>query len=132
GWRVRVLIRASLRWVRHEGILIQWVHGTLEDIEHFDSLVGDVDAVVHCVGAVRGIIDADFYLVNVEVVSWLAQIAAIRNPLFRFLLISSLAVREPNLSAYATSQRMGEIALSQMAGAFAWTVLRLLAVYNPK
>jgi nucleoside-diphosphate-sugar epimerase len=46
-------------------------------------------------------------------------------------LISSLAAREPNLSAYAASKRMGEIALSQLAGAFAWTALRPPAVYGP-
>ena len=120
-----------MRRARLEGISIQWVHGTLEDIEHLDSLVGDADAVVHCAGAVRGITDADFYPVNVEAVSRLAQIAAIRSPAPRFLLISSLAAREPNLSAYAASKRMGEIALSQMAGAFAWTVLRPPAVYGP-
>ena len=56
------LIRAPLRRARLEGISIQWVHGTLEDIEHLDSLVGDADAVVHCAGAVRGITDADFAL----------------------------------------------------------------------
>ena len=87
--------------------------------------------MVHCAGAVRGITDADFYPVNVEAVSRLAQIAAIRSPAPRFLLISSLAAREPNLSAYAASKRMGEIALSQMGGGFAWTVLRPPAVYGP-
>ena len=97
GWRVRALIRAPLRRARLEGISIQWVHGTLEDIEHLDSLVGDADAVIHCAGAVRGITDADFCPVNVEAVSRLAQIAAIRSPPPRFLLISSLAAREPNL-----------------------------------
>ena len=131
GWRVRALIRAPLRRERLEGIPIQWVHGTLEDIEHLDSLVGDADAVVHCAGAVRGITDADFYPVNVEAVSRLAHIAAIRSPAPRFLLISSLAAREPNLSVYAASKRMGEIALSQMAGGFVWTVLRPPAVYGP-
>ena len=131
GWRVRALIRAPLRRERLEGISIQWVHGTLEDIKHLDSLVGDADAVVHCAGVVRGVTDADFYPVNVEAVSRLAQIAAIRSPAPRFLLISSLAAREPNLSAYAASKRMGEIALSQMAGGFAWTVLRPPAVYGP-
>jgi nucleoside-diphosphate-sugar epimerase len=114
-----------------EGISIQWVHGTLEDIEHLDSLVGDADAVVHCAAALRGITDADFYPANVQAVSRLAQIAALKTPAPRFLLISSLAAREPNLSAYAASKRMGEIALSQMDGGFAWTVLRPPAVYGP-
>ena len=131
GWRVRALIRTSSRQPWLEGIAIQWIHGTLESIEHLDSLVGDADAVVHCAGTLRGITDADFYPVNVEAVSQLAQIAAVRNPAPRFLLISSLAAREPSLSAYAASKRMGEIALSKMAGGSAWTVLRPPAVYGP-
>ena len=131
GWRLRALTRAPLGRARLEGISIQWVHGTLEDIERLDNLVDDADAVVHCAGTVRGITDADFYPVNVEAVSRLAQIAAVRSPAPRFLLISSLAAREPNLSVYAATKRMGEIALSQMAGGSMWTVLRPPAVYGP-
>jgi nucleoside-diphosphate-sugar epimerase len=131
GWRVRALIRAPSRRACLEGISIQWVHGTLEDIEHIESLVGDANAVIHCAGTLRGITDADFHAVNVQAVSRLAQIVALRSPAPRFLLISSLAAREPNLSAYAASKRMGEIALSQMARGSAWTVLRPPAVYGP-
>ena len=131
GWRVRALIRAPLPRTRLEGVSIQWLHGTLGNIEHLESLVGDAHAVVHCAGAVRGITDADFYDVNVGAVSRLAQIAALRSPAPRFLLISSLAAREPNLSAYAASKRMGEIVLSQMAGGLTWTALRPPAVYGP-
>jgi len=131
GWRVRALIRAPLRRSRLEGISIQWVHGTLDNIEQLESLVGDADAVVHCAAVLRGITEADFYPANVQAVSRLAQIAARRQPVPRFLLISSLAAREPNLSAYAASKRMGEIALSETAGASAWTALRPPAVYGP-
>jgi nucleoside-diphosphate-sugar epimerase len=131
GWCVRALIRAPLRRGRLEGIPIQPVDGTLEDIDHLETLVSDAEAVIHCAGVVRGITEADFHGVNVAAVSRLAQIAALRSPAPRFLLISSLAAREPNLSAYAASKRMGEIALSQMAGGFPWTVLRPPAVYGP-
>ena len=131
GWRVRALSRTPLKQARVEGISIQWVHGTLENSEQLETLVGDADTVVHCAAVLRGITEADFYSTNVRAVSRLAQIAARRQPAPRFLLISSLAAREPNLSAYAASKRMGEIALSETAGAFAWTVLRPPAVYGP-
>jgi nucleoside-diphosphate-sugar epimerase len=131
GWCVRALIRATSRRASLEGISIQWVYGTLENIEALERLVGDANAVVHCAAALRGITDADFYPANVEAVSRLAQIASLRTPPPRFLLISSLAAREPSLSAYAASKRMGEIALSQTAGGSAWTVLRPPAVYGP-
>jgi nucleoside-diphosphate-sugar epimerase len=131
GCRVRALVRTPSRRARLEELSIEWVHGTLEDIQHLESLVGDADAIIHCAGALRGITDADFYPVNVEAVSRLAQIAAARSPAPRFLLISSLAAREPDLSPYAASKRMGEAALSQMGGPFPWTVLRPPAVYGP-
>jgi nucleoside-diphosphate-sugar epimerase len=131
GWRVRALIRAPSRRARLDGIAIQWVHGTLENIEQLENLVGDANAVIHCAGALRGITDRDFYPANVEAVSRLAQITATRSPSSRFLLISSLAAREPNLSAYAASKREGEITLSQTAVGFAWTALRPPAVYGP-
>src|SRR5262245_23349662 len=75
GWRVRALIRAPLRRARLEGISIQWVHGTLEDIEHLDSLVGDADAVVRCAGAERRITDAASNPMNVAAVSPLVRSA---------------------------------------------------------
>jgi nucleoside-diphosphate-sugar epimerase len=131
GWCVRALSRAPLRRARLEGISIQWVNGTLDHSEPLETLVGDADAVVHCAAVLRGITEADFYSANVQAVSRLAQIATRRQPAPRFLLISSLAAREPNLSAYAASKRMGEIALSETAGASAWTVLRPPAVYGP-
>jgi nucleoside-diphosphate-sugar epimerase len=94
--------------------------------------VGDADAVVHCAGAVRGISEADFYRTNVEAVSRLAQVAASRSPTPRFLLISSLAAREPELSPYAASKRMGELALTATADRLSWTALRPPVVYGPE
>jgi nucleoside-diphosphate-sugar epimerase len=131
GWCVRALMRTPSRRARLGGISIQWVQGTLGDIDQLESLVGDADAVVHCAAVLRGVSEADFYPANVQAVSRLAQIAARRQPAPRFLLVSSLAAREPNLSAYAASKRMGEIALTESAGASAWTVLRPPAVYGP-
>lgn len=49
----------------------------------------------------------------------------------RFLLMSSLAAREPHLSPYARSKRLGEDALQAAGGRMAWTILRPPAVYGP-
>ena len=49
----------------------------------------------------------------------------------RFLLISSLAAREPHLSPYAASKRHGEDTLATAAGDMNWAVLRPSAVYGP-
>jgi nucleoside-diphosphate-sugar epimerase len=131
GWCVRALIRPPSSSSRLAGTTVQWVQGTFEDLDSLERLVGDADVVVHCAGAVRGITEADFYQANVEAVARLAHLASSRNPAPRFLLISSLAAREPNLSPYAASKRMGEIALTKVGDRLTWTALRPPAVYGP-
>jgi 2-alkyl-3-oxoalkanoate reductase len=131
GWCVRALIRPPSSSARLADTTVQWVQGTFEDLDSLERLVGDADVVVHCAGAVRGITEADFYQANVEAVARLAHLASSRNPAPRFLLISSLAAREPNLSPYAASKRMGEIALTKVADRLTWTALRPPAVYGP-
>ncbi|MDD5559386.1 NAD-dependent epimerase/dehydratase family protein [Candidatus Methylomirabilis sp.] len=132
GWRVRALLRSPSLAARFAGTSLQWVLGTLEDPDCLEDLIGDADAVIHCAGAVRGITEADFYRTNVEAVSRLAHIAASRNPVPRFLLISSLAAREPELSPYAASKRMGELALTAVTDRLPWTALRPPVVYGPE
>jgi nucleoside-diphosphate-sugar epimerase len=61
----------------------------------------------------------------------LVRVAAEQQPLPRFLLISSLAAREPDLSPYAASKRRGERVLALEAGRMPWTVLRPPAIYGP-
>ncbi len=107
GWRVRALHRSLSPPVHLTGLSPEWVRGTLEDRDCLEGLVGDADVVIHCAGVLRGITEADFYPANVEAVLRLAFIAASRSPAPRFLLMSSLAAREPELSPYAASKRMG-------------------------
>jgi nucleoside-diphosphate-sugar epimerase len=52
-------------------------------------------------------------------------------PAARFLLISSLAAREPGLSSYAASKRAGEQALETGGTGLDWTILRPPVVYGP-
>jgi 2-alkyl-3-oxoalkanoate reductase len=131
GWRVRALHRLPTQPAFLTGASLEWVRGTLEDRDCLEDLVGDADVVIHCAGVLRGVTEADFHPANVEAVSRLASIAASRSPVPRFLLISSLAAREPEVSPYAASKRMGEIALSKAADGLPWTALRPPAVYGP-
>ena len=59
------------------------------------------------------------------------QAATEQHPTPRFLLISSLAAREPHLSPYAASKRQGEEELAAGAGEMQWAVLRPPVVYGP-
>ena len=129
GWQVRALHRSAVPAARSGSV--EWIHGSLEDMQSLRRLTRGVAAVVHCAGAIRGATAAEFRKVNVEGVVRLAQVAGGLSPLPRFLLLSSLAAREPQLSYYAASKRDGEEALRSAAAGMSWTVLRPPAVYGP-
>lgn len=133
GWRVRALCRKipSGSLPRDAGGAVDWVIGRLEDSESLYRLVRGAELVVNCAGAIRGACADDFRRVNVEGVARLVYAARAIHPLPRFLLISSLAAREPQLSYYAASKRAGEDALRSAAGDMPWTALRPPAVYGP-
>ena len=134
GWRVRALIRPSSARAHPAGIsvgtLVQWVEGTLDDCGVLERLVQRAETVIHSAGAVRAFTKAEFYQVNTDAVARLARIAAKQEPPPRFLLLSSLAAREPAISPYADSKRQGEIVLARVADRMRWTALRPPAVYG--
>jgi 2-alkyl-3-oxoalkanoate reductase len=134
GWAVNALGRSlPPRWRAEEGddSRLRWFQGCLEDPESLKRLVSGVTAVVHCAGAVRGATAAQFNQVNVEGVARLVQAARELHPLPRFLLISSLAAREPQLSHYSSSKRGGEDVLRSGSPGLMWAALRPSAVYGP-
>jgi len=131
GWRVRALVRAASYPKRPQGLAVEWVVGGLQDPEALQRLVSGATAVVHCAGSVRGAVQQDFDRVNVDGTTYLAKIAASQEAAPRFLLISSLAAREPQLSHYAASKRKGEEALGAHAGDMFWGAFRPPAVYGP-
>jgi nucleoside-diphosphate-sugar epimerase len=94
-------------------------------------LVTGADAIVHCAGAVCGASKKHFQSVNVDGVARLVEASKKQHPAPRFLLISSLAAREPHLSPYAWSKRRGEEILAESAKKMRWAALRPSAVYGP-
>ncbi len=133
GWRVRALYRTrtgAMPGIRTDNDM-QWIQGSLADSESVARLVQGAEAVIHCAGAVRGASQEQFDRVNVAGVARLARAARHSRPMPRFLLISSLAAREPQLSFYAASKRGGEEVLRSTAQGMPWCVLRPPAVYGP-
>ncbi len=131
GWRVRALCRPRAARVPPQLPGVEWLSGDLDDSPALNALVAGTDAVIHCAGAVRGARRVDFDRVNVHGTDRLARAAA-RLPLApRFLLLSSLAARMPELSHYAASKRQGETALEAVPEKLRWTILRPPAVYGP-
>lgn len=129
GYRLRILARdpARLRGLERNA---EVVTGSLSDGHALDSLTEGAQAVVHCAGSVRGVTREQFDQVNVTGAAACAE-AARRANVDRFLSMSSLAAREPGLSAYAASKRAGEDAVSENAGSMPVAIIRPPAVYGP-
>lgn len=109
------------------------VFGTLEDQASLQTLVKDVDTVVHCAASVRGANWQHFYQPNVLGTQSLLAAVNHSNPagnIKQFLLISSLAAREPQLSWYAESKHLAEQACQQLKNQTC-TIVRPPAIYGP-
>jgi len=109
---------------------VEIVRGPLEDRDALARLFLGASSVVHCAGVVRGVTQAHFDAVNALAAGECASLAA-EAGVKRFLLISSLAAREPGLSPYAASKRRGEEAVISNAGPMGVTIIRPPAVYGP-
>jgi nucleoside-diphosphate-sugar epimerase len=131
NWQIRALARPTSKREFLSDIDVEWIEGDLDDADSLRRLVRDVYAVVHCAGAVRGASSDHFFHVNSHGVSKLVEAAGKEHPKPRFLLISSLAAREPHLSHYAASKKQGEVALAEAAGGMPWAALRPPPVYGP-
>jgi 2-alkyl-3-oxoalkanoate reductase len=131
GWRVKALVRPRSARLLPETPGLEVITGSLHDSESLQRLVQEASAVVHCAGAVRGATAADFNAVNVGGLKQLLREVRSQSPRPRFLLLSSLAARAPELSHYAFSKRQGEQVLAAMADDMEWVALRPPAVYGP-
>jgi len=130
GYRVRVLSHVTPIVRRGERHAIETVTGDLHDEAALRNLVEGAEAVVHCAGVVAAADPRRFHAVNALGTRALAGIAA-EAGVPRFLLVSSLAAREPAISAYAASKRAAEAYLAELNSRLAWDVLRPPAVYGP-
>ncbi|MDR4461396.1 MAG: NAD(P)-dependent oxidoreductase [Nitrospirales bacterium] len=132
GWHVRGLSRSPRQAQKLEDLGITPVQGQLENPASLLTLVKDSVGVIHCAGAIRGVSPQDFYPTNVMGVSNIIQACLAQSPLPRFVLLSSLAAREPSLSPYAWSKYEGESVLTREAGSLKWSIFRPPAVYGPQ
>lgn len=128
GWQVRALTR---RPRSADNAAIQWVTGDLHNLDALQDLVAGTSAVIHCAGTVRGRSREEFDRINAHGTANLVRACTQLPELPRFLLISSLAARNPDVSWYAASKRLAEDMLADLAGDMPWTVFRPTAVYGP-
>jgi nucleoside-diphosphate-sugar epimerase len=135
GWRVRLLARRLPNFAPGSAGPVEVVPGDLADPRSLKRLVSGVHAVVHLAGLIKARSIGEFMAVNRDGV--LAVLSALQDatpssaPAARFILMSSLAAREPGLSPYAASKRAGEEALRAQADAWPWVAVRAPVVYGP-
>lgn len=125
GWRVRLLIRRWTPVPSLAGIDAEIELGDLGEAKALERLVAGADAVLHAAGLIKARRPADFQRVNRDGTARLARLV----PDLPFLLLSSLAAREPQLSPYAASKRAAEDELVDRPGP--WIAVRAPAVYGP-
>lgn len=124
GWQVRALTRRS----QSAKSGVTWVEGALDRPESLTHLCEGADAVLHIAGVVNAPDAAGFEAGNVTGTANLLA-AAKELGISRFVHVSSLSAREPQLSVYGASKASGEklVATSMLD----WTILRPPGVYGP-
>jgi nucleoside-diphosphate-sugar epimerase len=121
-------VKALTRRAQPERDGVEWIAGDLGDRSALESLVTDVDAIIHVAGVITAPNAAAFELGNVA--GTLAMLAAATaGGVQRFVHVSSLAAREPKLSLYGASKRKAE-ELVHSSG-LDWVLVRPPAVYGP-
>ncbi|MDB5448758.1 MAG: epimerase [Phenylobacterium sp.] len=128
GWSVRALVRrdpvAAFGATETEVVI-----GGLADAAAMARLCAGAEVLVHAAGLVKARSRAEFQAVNAEGARR-AALAAEQAGVPRMVLVSSLAAREPQLSAYAASKAAGEAAAAEVLGE-RLAILRPPAIYGP-
>jgi nucleoside-diphosphate-sugar epimerase len=125
GLRLRLLVRRWSPLPSLDGVAADMVLGDLSDEAALKRLVEGADAVIHAAGLIKARRPSEFMTVNRDGTALLSALA----PEATFLLLSSLAAREPQLSPYAASKHAAEEVVAGRSGP--WLTVRAPAVYGP-
>ncbi len=118
-------VRALARRAQPERAGVTWIAG---DLAAPGALAEGADAVVHVAGIVNAADRAGFATGNIDGTRSIlaaAEHAGVR----RFVHVSSLSAREPQLSLYGWSKREAERVVE--ASGLDWTIVRPTAIYGP-
>jgi nucleoside-diphosphate-sugar epimerase len=125
GWKIRLLVRRWSPLPSLAGVEAELVLGDVSDEAALRRLVDGADTIIHAAGLIKARRPADFMAVNRDGTALVSALA----PTARFVLLSSLAAREPLLSPYGASKRAAEEAVAGRSGP--WLAVRAPAVYGP-
>ena len=125
GYRVRALTRRP-----REGSEIEWVQGDLGSVEALEQLADGADTFIHLAGLTKASHISKLLSANSHGAANAASAARGAN-VRRFVLVSSIAAREPQLSDYAYSKRAGERAVAAASGTMELVIVRPPAILGP-
>jgi nucleoside-diphosphate-sugar epimerase len=107
---------------------LTWIDGSLSDTAALRKLIDATDAVIHVAGVLKARDAQGFEAGNVT--GTLAMLAAATaGGTQRFVHVSSLAAREPQLSLYGASKAQAEKLVEESG--LDWAIVRPPAVYGP-
>lgn len=121
-------VRALTRRPQGSHPKIRWIDGALDRPDALAQLMEGADAVIHVAGAINAPSREAFAEANVTGTLNMVEAAKVAG-VRRFIHVSSLSAREPELSNYGWSKARSE----QVVGAsgLLWTIVRPPAVYGP-
>lgn len=122
-------IRALTRRPQQPRPGVEWVQGDLADTRALAELAQGARAVIHVAGLTTARDAAAFEAGNVAGTMAVVE-AALAAGVPRFVHVSSLAAREPDLSLYGSSKARGERVVR--SSPLDWTIVRPPAVYGPR
>ncbi|MES2288197.1 MAG: NAD(P)H-binding protein [Pseudomonadota bacterium] len=106
---------------------VTWVPGSLDDEASLVALCEGAEAVIHVAGVVNG--SAEAFDTGNRIGTKEMLYAAEASHISRFVHVSSLAAREPQLSLYGASKKAAEDAV--VTSMLDWRIVRPPAIYGP-
>lgn len=125
GIEVRALARREME--PRKGV--RWIKGDLANRRALGQLCKGVEAVIHVAGVVSAPDPEAFEAGNVAGTLHVVE-AAVKAGVPRLIAVSSLAAREPGLSAYGASKARAELVVK--SSPLDWTIVRPPGVYGPR
>lgn len=122
-------VRALARREQEPRANVTWVRGELRDTGSLSELTRGAEAILHVAGVVNAPDPAGYEAGNVAGTLNLIE-TAVAKGIRRFVFVSSLSAREPQLSAYGASKAKAEKLLR--ASPLDWTIVRPPAIYGPR
>lgn len=124
GWHVRALARKDQAPIAG----VTWIKGALDQPDSLITLCDGADAILHIAGVVNAPDAAGFEAGNVMGTAHMIA-AAKASGITRFVHISSLSAREPQLSLYGASKAKAEKLIG--TSLLDWTIIRPPGIYGP-